>query len=289
MISPIAYLNGDFIPLADTRISPLDRGFLFGDGVYEVIPVHKGKPFCLEAHLNRLNQSLAGIQLSLHHTTAALSSILDTLVAKNGGGDQLIYLQVTRGADTIRDHQFPNPTLPTLFAYSYPKIYPSKEEQSQGIKVITIKDIRWKNCHIKTTARIAYVLMFQQAKAEGCDEGIIMNTGYALEGTTSNIFIVRHGVILTPPKNHQMLSGITRDCILSLAEKNKIPYRETKISESALLNADEIWVTGSGRGISPVVELDGNLIGNGKAGSFWHTMWDLYARETNQFSLSVSH
>lgn len=289
MTTPIAYLNGHFMPLQDVHISPLDRGFLFGDGVYEVIPVHHGKPFCLEAHIDRLNQSLSGIRMPIPHTIDEWQSILETLVKKNGNGDQLIYLQATRGVDTIRDHQFPNPILPTLFAYSYPKIYLSKEEQSKGIKAIAVKDIRWKNCHIKTTARIAYVLMLQQAKDQGCDEGIIMNTGYALEGTTSNVFIVRHGVIITPPKTPQLLSGITRDCVLSIAEKNKMPYRETKISERELLNADEVWVTGSGRGISPVTEFNGNPVGKGKSGPVWKTIWDLYAREINQLSLSVSH
>src|SRR5690349_20787755 len=184
MTAPIAYLNGHFLPLQNVHISPLDRGFLFGDGVYEVIPVHHGKVFCLEAHIDRLNQSLANIRMPSPHTEAEWRLILDTLVEKNGGEDQLIYLQVTRGTDAVRDHQFPNPIVPTLFAYSYPKTYPSKEEQSKGIKAIAVKDIRWKNCHIKTTARIAYVLMLQQAKDQGCDEGIIMNTGYALEGTT---------------------------------------------------------------------------------------------------------
>ncbi len=285
MTSFIAYLNDRFLPLKDVHISPLDRGFLFGDGVYEVIPVYNGVPFCLEAHIERLNQSLLGIRLPFSHTQASLKLILEALIEKNGGQDQLIYLQVTRGADTKRDHQFPNAVSPTLFAYSYPKVHASKEEQSQGIKVMTIKDIRWKNCHIKTTARIAYVLMLQQAKDQGCDEGIIMNTGYALEGTTSNIFIVRHGVIITPPKTPQLLSGITRDYVLSLAEKNKMPYRKTKISERELLNADEIWVTGSGRGI----EFNGNLIGNGRAGPIWNTMWDLYARDINKLSLPVSY
>lgn len=285
MTTPIAYFNGRFIPLPEVHISPLDRGFLFGDGVYEVIPVHYGKPFCLEAHIDRLNQSLLGIRCPPPHTMLEWKTILETLVKKNGGNDQLIYLQLTRGVDTIRDHQFPNPIVPTVFAFSYPKVYASKAQESKGIKTIAIKDIRWKHCHIKTTARIAYVLMLQQAKDQGCDEGIIMHTGYALEGTTSNVFIVRHGVIITPPKNSQLLSGITRDCVLSLAEKNKIPYRETKISERELLNADEIWVTGSGRGISPVVEFNGSPVKNGKAGPVWDTIWDLYARETNKLSL----
>jgi D-alanine transaminase len=285
MTSPIAYFNGQFTPLKAVNISPLDRGFLFGDGAYEVIPVHNGQPFCLEAHIDRLDQSLLAIRLPSPHTIADWKNILETLVNKNGDGDQLIYLQVTRGVDKIRDHQFPNPIVPTLFAYSYPKIYASKSEQSLGIKTISVKDIRWKHCHIKTTARIAYVLLLQQAKEQGCDEGIIMNTGYALEGTTTNVFIVRHGVIMTPPKAHNLLHGITRDYILSLAEKNKMPYRETKISERELLNADEIWLTGSGRGISPVVELDANPVGNGKAGPLWDKMWDLYATDINKFSL----
>ncbi len=292
-MSIIAYLNGKFIPAEEASISPLDRGMVFGDGVYEVIPVFNRKILYLEEHLDRLNQSLQGIRMTLPHTHAEWKSLLTTLVEENnlnhGGEHQWIYLQVTRGFQLVRDHQIPNNLTPTVFAISYPKILTSKEEQAQGIKVIATTDIRWKYCYIKTTARLAYTLMYQEAKDAGVDEAIIINNGYALEGTSSNFFMVRHGVISTPPKGPLLLSGITRDKILALAEKHKIPYRENKISERELLKADEIWITSSIRGIYPVVEFNGEPISNGKAGPFWSKMWDYYAEDITNLSLSVSN
>lgn len=287
-MTTIAYFNGSFLPLAEVRLSPLDRGFSFGDGVYEVIPVYHKKPFLLQEHIQRLNQSLEGIRLLPFHTPEEWTTILETLVEKNIAPDQWIYLQVTRGIEPMREHRFPKEIIPTIFAVSYPKTRLSKMEQSAGIKVTAVTDIRWKYCHIKTTARLPYVLMNQEAKENGFDEGIIMNTGFALEGTTSNIFIVRHGVIFTPPKSSQILSGITRDKVLSLAEKNKIPYRETKISERDLLKADEMWITSATRGIHPVIEFNGHPVNDGKAGPVWERMWDLYAEEINRLSLPLS-
>jgi len=284
-----AYLNGQFLPLDEAKISPLDRGFLFGDGVYEVIPVYNNCLFHCEAHITRLNSSLAGIRMIPPLSYPEWETILETVVEKNGKEDQWLYIQVTRGIDSIRDHQFPKHVVPTIFVVSYPKTRLTKEEQSQGICVTAITDIRWKYCHIKTTARLAYVLMYQEAKDAGFDEGIIINNGYAQEGTTSNFFMIRHGVIMTPPKTPLLLSGITRDCILSLAEKNKIPYRETKISERDLQKADELWITSSTRGVYPVINLNGHAVGNGKAGPLWERMWTLYDAEVTHFSLSVSH
>lgn len=288
-MNAIAYLNGRFLPLEDAHISPMDRGFLFGDGVYEVIPVFHGKLFCLTEHLDRLNQSLQGIRMSPPHSHSEWQTLLETLVEKNNAKQQWLYLQVTRGVDKVRDHQFPKPVVPTVFAVSYPKVFPSKQELAQGIKATGVRDIRWKQCAIKTTARIAYVLMYQEAIDNGFDEGIILNNGYAFEGTSSNLFIVRHGVIITPPKSSLLLSGITRDKILLLAEKNNIPYREVKISERDLLKADEMWITSSTRGIYPVTEFSGNPVGNGQAGPLWNRMWDLYDAATTDFSLCLSH
>ena len=289
MSTIFAYLNGQYLPVEDAKISPMDRGFLFGDGIYEVIPVYDGEIFGLEAHLDRLNQSLQGLRMEPPFSHNEWKVILENLVAKNGMGNQWIYFQVTRGVDPVRDHQFPKIVKPTIFAVSYPKIWPTKAEQSVGLRVTGVKDIRWKYCHIKTIARVAYVLMFQEAKDGGFDEGIIMNTGYALEGTSSNLFIVRHGVIYTPPKSSQLLSGITRDVILSLAEKHRIPYRETKISERDLLKADEMWITSSGRGVCPVIEYNGLPVRDGKAGPLWARMWDLFDNATRELSLSISH
>jgi len=286
---PVAYLNGKFLPLETASISPLDRGFLFGDGIYEVIPVHSGKIFCLHEHLDRLNEGLKNIRLQPIYEHQQWENIFQRLVKENSVADQWIYLQITRGADTVRDHQFPERVKPTVFAVSHPKPRLPKNEQAKGIKAIAITDIRWKHCHIKTIARAAYVLMYQEAKDGGFDEGIIINNGYVLEGTTSNVFIVRHGVIFTPPKSSQILSGITRNKILQLAEKHKIPYRETKIAERELLKADEIWISSSTRGIYPVVEYNGNVVGSGYGGTLWERMWDLYAEEVDNLSVSVSN
>ncbi len=285
----IAFLNDAFLPIEEAHLSPLDRGFTFGDGVYEVIPVYNGRSFCLDAHLDRLNQSLNSIRMQPPYSHEKWTHILDTLVKKNGAGDQWIYVQVTRGIEPKREHQFPTQVIPTIFAVSYPKVYLTKAEQAKGIRVTAVTDIRWKLCHIKTASRLAYVLMNQEAKEAGFDEGIIMNTGYALEGTISNLFIVRHGVIYTPPKSTQLLHGITRDYILGLAEQHKIPYRESKISERDLLKADEMWITASTRPISPVIEFNGHTIGNGKAGPMWDRLWDLYAGQVNNLSMSVSN
>lgn len=284
-----AYLNGQFIPSHTACVSPLDRGFIFGDGVYEVIPVYHNTFYCLEEHLDRLNQSLHGIRMTPPYSHTEWKTILKTLVQKNKVENQWVYVQVTRGVDPVRDHQFPKKTIPTIFAISYPKTLLSKQEQSQGIKTITVNDIRWKHCDIKTTARLAYVLMFQEAKDKGADEAIIINNGFVLEGTISNIFIVQKGVIITPPKSSQLLSGITRDRILLLAEKNKIPYRESNITEEDLIKAEEVWTTSSGRGLHPVIENNGKPIGAGKAGPLWNQLWDLYVREIDSLSLSIPH
>ncbi len=288
-LDPITYVNGQFVPAKLATISPLDRGFIFGDGVYEVIPVFNGRLFHLEAHIQRLNQSLKGIKMEPPHTFDEWQAILTKLVQKNHSGDQWLYLQVTRGQELMRNHELPKNIPPTVFAISYSKNRVPKETLAQGIKVTTVTDIRWKFCNIKTISRLAYVLMFQEAKEQGFDEAIIMNNGYAYECTISNIFIVRHGVIYTPPKSSLLLSGITRDIILGLAEKHNIPYRESKIAERDLLKADEIWITSSIRGILPVVMVDNQPIGQGKAGPLWSKVWDYYAEEIAEFSMQVSH
>lgn len=283
--NPIAYINGQYVSAESAQISPLDRGFIFGDGVYEVIPVHAGRLLHFKAHVDRLNQSLRNIRMTPVLEQEEWRQILEALVEKNGGGDQSLYLQVTRGVELIRNAEIPKHITPTLFAISYQKPRASKDEQAKGLKVTTVTDIRWKYCHIKTTARLANVLMYQEAKDNGFDEAIIINNGFALEGTSSNLFVVRHGIITTPPKSSLLLSGITRDCILALAEKHKIPYRETKISERDLLKADELWITSSMRGVVPVVQLDSLPIGQGQPGPLWSKMWDHYAEEITEFSM----
>ncbi len=288
-MNTLAFLNGQFVPLNEAKISPMDRGFLFGDSLYEVIPVYNGKPFSLNAHLDRLTQGLEEIHMSSPYSYSEWKTILQTLVDKNGGQDQCIYVQFSRGPEPIRDQRITPTTQPTIFAYSYFFPRPTKEMFSEGIKVVGLTDIRWKYSHIKTCSRMAYILMYQEARANGGEEGIIINNGFVTEGTASNIFIVRHGVLITPPKSSLLLGGITRALILSLAEKHHIPYRETKISERDCLKADEIWITSSTRLIRPVTQFNDTLINNGQSGPMWEKIWELYAEETNKLSLPISH
>ncbi len=276
-MSILAYVNGRYLPAEEARVSPLDRGFMFGDGVYEVIPVYQTKLLYLDAHIDRLNLSLKAIEMSAPYTHSEWRSILTPLIEKNPEPYQWIYLQVTRGMQLIRDQTIPKEELtPTIFAIAYPKPLPSKEEQSQGIKAAAIPDIRWKYCQIKTTARLSYVLMFHQAKEAGADEAIIIHNGFALEGTLSNLFMVKNNVIITPPKSTFLLSGITRDRILTLAQKHKISYKEEKILEEALLSADELWITSSTKGIIPILKFNDAPVGKGVAGPLWSQMWDYY-------------
>lgn len=272
----IVYLNGEFLPKDEARVSVLDRGFLFGDGVYEVIPVYGGRLFRLEQHLDRLDQSLAGIRLANPHTRPEWRQIIGQLVELQGGGDQSVYLQVTRGAAPKRDHAFPADVRATVFAMSSPLTPNPPEVAQQGVAAITLEDIRWKYCHIKAVTLLANVLLRQQALDGGAVESILIRDGEVTEGAASNVFIVRAGELLTPPKGPFLLPGITRDLILELAAANGIPHREAAITEADLASAAEIWVTSSTREILPVTTLNGVPVGNGKPGPQWTRMAALF-------------
>lgn len=266
----IVYLNGEFLPLSQAKVSVMDRGFLFGDGVYEVIPVYGGKPFRLAEHLDRLKNSLGDIRMESPLSDDQWSAIFAQLIS--GGEDQSIYLQVTRGVGPKRDHAFPKEPVPTVFAFCTP-IAPIP---SQGVCAITLDDIRWKWCHVKAITLLANVLLRQEAVDRGCAEAILIRDDFACEGAASNLFIVIEGVLVTPPKGQDILPGITRDLIVELAHENKIPCVERKISLEELQNAEEVWLTSSTREILPVIELDGRKVRDGKPGSLWARMISLY-------------
>jgi D-alanine transaminase len=272
----IACLNGKFLSLADTRVSVMDRGFLFGDGVYEVIPVYGGKLFRLAHHLKRLQNSLDAVSIANPLTDEAWESMLTDLVKRNKGGDQAVYLQVTRGVAAKRDHAFPDNTAPTLFAMSSPVAESVDIENISGTTAITLPDIRWKLCNIKAITLLPNVMLRQQAVESGCAEAILISDGRAIEGAASNIFIVKDDLLITPPNGPALLPGITRDLIIELAASHAIPYREADISQEALFTADEIWLTSSTREISPVTSLDDNIIGGGVPGPLWRRMIALY-------------
>lgn len=268
----IAYLNGEFLPLEEARISVLDRGFIFGDGVYEVIPVFAGYLFRLPEHLQRLENSLAKIQLANPLTRAQWQTTLETLVARNAGGDQSIYLQITRGP-AKREHNFPEHVTPTVFIMTHPFVDPPA---SKGIKAITRPDTRWQHCDIKTISLVANVLLRQQAVDAGATEAILIRDGYVTEGAATNVFIVENGVAITPPKSQFILPGITRDLVLEIMQTAHLPCREDSVSATQLQNAEEVWICGSISGILPVILLDELPVGSGQPGPVWSHIWQLY-------------
>jgi len=259
----------------------MDRGFLFGDGVYEVIPAYGGKLFRLSHHLQRLQNSLDGIRLDNPLSDSAWQEILAEVLERNReqtgtGNDQSVYLQVTRGSAAKRDHGFPDRVTPTVFVSSNPMAEPDPVIATQGIAAITLDDIRWQYCDIKAITLLPNVLLRQQATEHNAAEALLVRNGLVIEGSASNVFVIRDGTILTPPKGKQMLPGITRDLILELAEQHALPYRETDIDENSLQQADEIWVTSSTREIVPVTRLNGSPVGDGMPGPIWKSMIELY-------------
>ena len=271
----IVYLNGKFVPDDAACISVLDRGFIFGDGVYEVIPAYHGCLFRLSEHLQRLQNSLDAIRITNPHSPQEWQTILDALIDKNLGGDLSVYLQVTRGV-AKRDHALPKDITPTVFAMANPLTPPEKTTLQYGVRAITGDDYRWVNCHIKAISLLPNVLLRQQAIDAGASETILLRNGEATEGAASNLFIVENNTLVTPPKGPFLLPGITRDLILELASQSHISWEESTISEQRLRDADEIWLTSSTKEILPVTYLDNQKIGDGTPGPMWHKMVDLF-------------
>jgi D-alanine transaminase len=276
------FLNGAFVPPQEAMVSAFDRGFIFGDGVYEVIPVFGGRLFRLPQHLTRLAASLAAIRLSSPLTEREWREVLTRLITDQGAGDQSVYLQVTRGV-APRDHAFPPDTRPTVFAYAQPLTYPSAEQIAQGISAITAPDIRWNRCDIKAIALLANALLRQQAIDAGTAEAILVRDGLVTEGAASNVFIVRGGHLITPPKGPWILPGITRDLVLELARAHRVSYGEDMFSERELLSADEIWITSSAKEIMPVTTINGQPVGNGRPGPLHARLLALYREYKQDF------
>jgi len=271
-----AYLNGAFLPLDQAHVSVMDRGFLFGDGVYEVIPVYGGKLFRLVAHLKRLQNSLDAIRLGNPLTNAGWTSVLERLVTLNEGGDQSVYLQVTRGVAPRRDHAFPEDSRPTVFAMCTACQVSRDIDNEPGVSAITLPDIRWQHCNVKAITLLPNILLRQQAIDADAAEAILLRGSYVIEGAASNVFIVTDGVLKTPPNSAALLPGVTRDLVLELARSNGIPCREVDITADELEAAEEIWLTSSTREISPVVRLDTRTVADGKPGALWNRMIRLY-------------
>jgi D-alanine transaminase len=274
-MSDIVYLNGEFLPLADAKIPVLDRGFIFGDGIYEVIPVYSRHPFRLAEHLVRFQRSHDAIRIPNPLSDAEWTHLVHDLVARNAGDDQSIYLQVTRGV-AKRDHAFPKDAKPTVFGMSSPLSTPAKDAIEDGVHAITAIDYRWLKCDVKSTSLLGNVLLRQAAADAGAIEVVMFRNGFLTEGSSSNVFVVKNGTILATPKDNLVLPGITYDVVVELARANGIPLEVRQISEAEVLGADEIWVTSSTKEVLAVSTLNESAVGSGKPGAVFHRMHQLY-------------
>lgn len=269
------YLNGEFMPLEQARVPVLDRGFIFGDGVYEVIPVYSRHPFRLGEHLRRLQHSLDGIRLKNPRTGPEWRELIGQVIARNPDEDQSLYLQVTRGV-AKRDHAFPAGVAPTVFMMSSPLVTPPPELLRTGVAAVTATDNRWLRCDIKAIALLPNVLLRQAAVDAGAVETVLLRDGFLTEGAASNIFVVSAGLLLAPPKSHLMLPGITYDVVLELAAAGGIPREVREVSELEVRMAEELWMTSSTKEVLAITTLDGKPVGAGKPGPLFERMHRLY-------------
>jgi D-alanine transaminase len=271
----VACINGEFMPVAQVRISPLDRGFVFGDGVYEVIPVYSRKPFRLDGHLERLERSLAGIRLPNPYSRAQWSELIVELARRGPSEDQSLYLQVTRGV-AKRDHAFPKDTKPTVFMMTNPLVTPEPKLINGGVAAVSAVDNRWLRCDLKTIALLPNVLLRQLAVDAGAAEVVLFRDGMLTEGSASNIFVVKGGKLLTPPKSNLILAGITYDVIVDLAKQGGVPYEVRPVTEAEVRSADELWLTSSTREVLAISQLDGKPVGNGTPGPVFKRVYALF-------------
>jgi D-alanine transaminase len=276
MSEPVVYINGEYLPQSQAKVSVLDRGFLFGDGVYEVIPVFSGKPLRLNKHLERLQRSMNRVLLKNPLTQEQWQDIFQTLLDSNPGGDRSIYLQVTRGAAPVRDLSISVGVEPTVFVMVNDINPVDFAGLANGIEAVTVDDFRWKACDIKSISLIANVMIRLRANELNVMDAVMVRDGLVTEGTASNIFVVHQGIISTPPKSDCLLPGITRDLVIELARANGFKLEERDINQDELETADEIWLTSSTREIAPVVKLDDHVIGDGVAGEYWKKIIAIY-------------
>jgi D-alanine transaminase len=282
------YLNGEFMPIEHAKISVLDRGFIFGDGVYEVIPVYSRRPFRLAEHLARLQSSLDAIRLANPHPLPKWTELVGKIIAGNPWEDQNVYLQVTRGA-ARRDHAFPKGLKPTVFLMASELVPPAAELVRQGAKAIVLPDFRWLRCDIKSTSLLGNCMLRTLAADEGCAEAILVRDGELTEASASNVFIVKGGTVLTPPKSHLILPGITYDVVLELLRANAIAHEVRPVAEGELRSADEIWVTSSSREVLPITTLDGKPVGKGRPGPVGERVHALYQQYKARVMRAPAH
>src|SRR6188474_3500672 len=271
----MVFLNGKFMPIEEARIPVLDRGFIFGDGVYELVPVYSRVPFRMDEHLARLERSLAAVRMRNPYSRAEWREIILQLVDKQPFEDQGVYFQVTRGV-AKRDHAFPKDAEPTVFAMSNPLVTPPRETVQKGAAAVSAHDNRWLRCDIKSISLIGNCLLRQLSAEAGAAETILFRDGKLTEASASNVFIVKRGVIQSPAKSNLILPGITYDVVTELARANDLPLEFGEVTEAEVRTADEIWVTSSSKEVLAIVELDGKRIGDGRPGPVFRRMYQLY-------------
>jgi len=279
---PTIHLNDELVARDAAAISPFDRGFLYGDGVYEMIACHAGRLFRLDDHLARLERSLAEVRMQNPHDRAAWRALLGELIRANGNGDMNVYVQVTRGMKPERDHRFPADTRPTVFAMCQPAGSVTAQMLEDGLAVITQEDIRWARCDVKSTSLIANVLLRQMAEDAGAHETLLVRDGVALEFSASTIFVVKDGRVFTTPNGNSILPGVTGIVVREAAAAAGIPVEEKRLPVALVKAADEIWLASTTRDVMPVTRLDGEPAGGGRAGPVWRRVYDAFQAIKNE-------
>ena len=276
MCLPTVFLNGHYMPLQDAHISPLDRGFIFGDGVYEVIPFYAGRALRLGEHLKRLQRSLDELEIANPYTAAQWEAQIGGLVTKNDGGNIAVYIQITRGV-AKRDFAPPKGLTQTVFMMANPLPTPKREIYEKGIAAVSLDDNRWLRCHIKATALLGAVMLKHESNNAGADEAVLFRDGYLTESSASNIAAVKNGVILCPPLDNLILPGITYELMIELAQKTNMPLEIRKVSRREVKNADELWIMSSTKEVVAITSLDGKPVGHGlNAGKPGPMFWKMY-------------
>ncbi|HWS75613.1 MAG TPA: D-amino acid aminotransferase [Quisquiliibacterium sp.] len=273
--SQTVFLNGEFLPIEEARVPVLDRGFIFGDGIYEVVPVYGGRPFRWPQHLARLERSLAKVGIANPRDAAGWRALVTELVERHPWPDQFVYLQVTRGV-ARRDHAFPKGVAPTVFAMSSELVPVPQEQREQGVRAITLTDERWLHCDIKSTSLLGNVLARQAAVQAGASECVMFRDGFLTEGSACNFWVVRHGTLLGPPRDNLILEGIRSGLLDELCAAAGIPMDIRRITREEVFAADELLLTSATREVLPVTRLDGGPIGSGRPGPVFAKLYAAY-------------
>jgi len=275
------FLNGDYLPMEEARISPMDRGFLFGDGIYEVLPSYAGRMVGFDPHMERMSRGLSAVGIKLDWSRTQWKAVCDKLIERNGSGNLGLYLHVSRGADSRRFHAYPENVSPTVFAFTFeiPAEPVADKSQVKAFRVVTDRDLRWERCHIKSTALLGNVMHFQHGYQQGADETLLFNERDELtEASACNAYIVKDGVVITPPLDQYKLPGITRYILLDLLRKDgQIPVQERIVTKAEVYAADEVLVTSSSKEVVPVIAVDGRPVGNGEVGDIWLQAQKIYS------------